>query len=213
MEKLRFKTIESAEEMDHYLGKVENYSGVRLTRSYASQGRIVGAYLGNKLVAGYMLITTPQFRSFLFVPDSVKGQDKFCRRDQFDMMEVNGLWIGPALKTPKLQIKVWLKLVRDIFLCRKNFVLLMRDARNKNMERFMGMANPKKIYEGSPFVMAGERTHSQIEVSYTTRWNIILNVHKYIFELLRRQKRANLAARERESAKVVKVKQSNIELA
>lgn len=213
MEKLIFRTIESNEEMDQYLSKVENYSGVRLSTSYASQGKVVGAFLNDKLVAGYMLITSPAFRSFLFVPDHIKTTNQFCEQDQYDMMEVNGLWIGPALKTPKLQIKVWLKLVRDIFRCRKNFVLLMRNARNKNMERFMGMANPVKIYQGSPFVMAGEKTHSQIEVSYTTRWKIILNVHKYIFELLQRQRRAAATAKERESAKVVKVKQANIELA
>jgi len=189
MEKLKIKESTSAEEMKLVFDRVEDYSGVRLTEAYASQGKIVGFFLHNRLTACYMLITKPNFRSLLFVPDGTKKSSNFFENDPYEMMEVNGLWIGPSLKTPELQIRVWMELIKDIFMSRKKYVLLMRDKRNKSMERFMNMALPNNLYEGSPQPMSGEQTHDEIQVSFTTRWKIVLNIHKYLWELRNRKKR------------------------
>lgn len=197
MEKLAFKTIETEDGMNLFLDKFQNYVGVRLPLVYARNSKIVGVFLKDKLVGGYMLVTKPGFRSLMFVPDSIKTSHNFFKHDAYEMMEVNGLWISPALKDPRQQMKVWFKLVRDIFACRKNYVLLLRDARNKIMERLLGMANPVALYEGAPFVTAGSTTHEKIQVSYTTRWSIILNSHKYWLELKNRQKRAEEFAKQR----------------
>ena len=132
----------------------------------------------------------------LFVPDEVKRTNKFFKEDSFDMLEVNGLWISPALKTPYLQICVWARLIKDIFLSKRKFVLLMRSKRNKSMEKFLGMANPVLLYEGAPLPMAGEKTHELIQVSQTTRWNIVLNIPKYAMEFYRRLKRAEQFSRQ-----------------
>lgn len=204
MEKITFKTIESVSDTALYLDKVENYTGVRLPLLYANNSKIVGVFLHDKLVAGYMLVTNPNFRSLRFVPDSIKQKESFFLKDQYEMMEVNGLWIGPTLKKPSLQMKVWINMVKDIFLCRKKYVLLMRDIRNKNMERFMSMANPTHLYEGSPLLMAGENTHNEIQVSYATRWNIVLNAHKYWLELRNRQRRAEQFEKQRDYARALK---------
>jgi len=211
MEKLAFKTLNTNKEIELFLNKVKNYSGVKLPHEYASKSKIVGVYSSDKMVAGYMLVTHPAFRSLLFVPDSTKATHRFFRNEQFEMMEVNGLWIGPALKTPASQIRVWLHLVVDIFSSRKNYVLLMRDARNKSMDRFMSMATPKELYEGNPTLISGNHTHNSIQVSYTTRWKIILNFHKYLFEFLRRKKRATSFARTRAAS--IHQQSSEIELA
>lgn len=189
MEKLVFKPLTTKAQIDSYLDKVEHYSGVRLPYSYASNCNIVGVFLQDRLAAGYMLVTKPTFRSLMFVPDSVKKEHIFFNNDDFEMMEINGLWIGPALKTPNLQLRVWSRLILDIFKSRKKFILLMRNSRNKNMERFMGMADPESLYQGKPSLMVGENTHDEIEVSVTTRWKIILNSHKYIQEFMQRNKR------------------------
>lgn len=206
MEKLEFRQLKSPADRDEYLDKVEYFSGVRLSTTYADQSKIVGAFYKNRLVAGYMLVTKPNYRSLLFVPDSIKSSDAFFRNDSFEMMEVNGLWIGPSLKTPRLQMRVWMQLIKDIFICKKHFVLLMRDARNKTMEKFMGMANPVNLYTGPSQQMAGDKTHNEIEVSVTTRWKIILNMHKYSLELLRRQRKALANSKYRESNQSVKVR-------
>ncbi len=190
MDKLIFKTLVSNDEIDLVLNKVERYSGVRLPIVYAKNSKIVGVFLHNNLVACYMLVTRPGFRSIMFLPDNIRSSVELSSIDEFEMMEVNGLWIGPALKTPILQIRVWLQLVKDIFMCKKRFVLLMRDSRNSCMERFFDMANPRKLYSGQPFQSAENSTHASIEVSYTTRWKIVLNIHKYLRELADRQKRA-----------------------
>ena len=87
----------------------------------------------------------------------------------------------------------------------------MHDSRNKNMERFLDMANPEKLYAGSPLPMAGESTHRKIQVSYTTRWSIVLNIPKYLLELRRRQLRAGQFDRER--AYTLALKNTNAELA
>lgn len=197
MEKLKIKTITAEEDLNLVLDRIEGYSGIRLSESYAKQAKVVGFFLQNRLAACYMVVTKPGFRSLLFVPDSQKRTHEFFKNEQFEMMEVNGLWIGPALKTPELQIRVWLELIKDIFFSRKKYILLMRDKRNKNMERFMKMAYPKNLYEGSPQLMAGETTHSEIQVSYTTRWKIVLNTHKYLLELRNRQRRAEQFAKQR----------------
>lgn len=197
MEKLIFKPITNDIDTALFLDKVENYSGVRLPMQYARNSKIVGAFLHEKLVAGYMLVTQPEFRSLMFVPDESKRDLNFFDKDPYEMMEVNGLWIGPSLKTPGLQVKVWMNLIKELFLCRKKYVLLMRDVRNTSMERFLNMANPETLFAGAPLVMAGERTHSEIHVSFTTRWKIVLNAHKYFLELRSRRQRAKISARQR----------------
>ena len=211
MEKLKFKTITNQKDTEAVLEKIESNLGVRLPLSYATNSKIVGIFLRGKLSACYMLVTKPGFRSLLFVPDETKRNSKFFKNDEFEMMEVNGLWIGPALKSPSMQLKVWAHLIKDIFMSRKRFVVLMQNSNNKCMERFMSMANTTCIYEGEPFVMAREKTHNTIRVSFATRWSIVLNAPKYLNELFQRRQRArNFSTKQ---SYVRSLKQSNSEFA
>jgi hypothetical protein len=190
MRKLEFRTITDKDGIENVLNIVERYSGVRLPLDYAKRNKVVGAFSQNKLVATYMVVTQPNFRSLMFVPsDNWKNTD-LSVTDDYDMMEINGLWISPALKTPLLQARIWAHLIKDIFMSKKKYVLLMRDSRNKIMERFLNMANPTTLYDGPPMLMAGATSHERIQVSYTTRWQIVLNSHKYIGEISNRMKRA-----------------------
>ena len=209
MDKLIFRTLTSDTEINLVLEKTERYSGVRLPAEYVSKSKVVGVFLHDQLAACYMLVTKPNFRSLMFVPDSTKKTCEFFVEDQYEMMEVNGLWIGPSLKKPVLQVKVWMHLISDIFQSRKKYVLLMRDSRTKSMEKFINMANPISLYEGESISMAGEITHDEIQVSYTTRWKIMLNVHKYIIELWHRNKRADSYAKQRILVRSLKHSEAN----
>lgn len=204
MEKLDFRTINDEVTRKTVISKIHHYSGVMLPESYLEQGKTVGVFLHNQLVAGYILVTRPKFRSLLFVPDKTKSESHFLSENQYDCIEINGLWISPALKKPMLQMKVWFRLVWDIFSCKKQYVLLMRNLNNKSMARFMTMANPVDIYSGEPFVMAGQTTHERIQVSYTTRWKLITNSYKYFLELLRRNSKANNFSRQSGVVKYLK---------
>jgi hypothetical protein len=191
MNKLTFKVLSEKKDIETVLLKTENYSGVKLPYSYAAQNKVVGVFLQEQLVAGYILVTKPEFRCLMFVPSEAMATSKLASTDSYDMMEVNGLWIGPKLKTPMMQAKVWAHLIKDIFLSKKKYVLLMRDSRNRNMARFFGMANPIAIYDGPPLLMAGDNSHKNIQVSFTTRWSIVLNSYKYAAEIRNRMKRAD----------------------
>ena len=139
-----------------------------------------------------MLVTEPEFRSISFIPDEIKKTNPFFNEDQYNMVEINGLWISPSLKTPMLQVSVWGHLIKDIFLCKKKHVLLMRNSKTKSMERFLNMVNPEILYEGEPNQMSGQKTHQMIEISHSTRWSIILNTPKYIQEFYQRKRRSAL---------------------
>lgn len=197
MEKLIFKSAVSEEEIDEVLEKIEGYSSVKLPLEYAKNGKIVGAFLQDKLVACYMLITKPSFRSKLFVPDAVKSSHEFFKKDEYEMMEVNGLWIGPSLKKPSMQVRVWFEMVKDIFLAKKKYVLLMQNSNNRCMKKYLSMANPTVLYKGQPQLMPGERTHKTIEVSFTTRWSIVINCYKYLAEFRNRQRRVSKSRKEK----------------
>lgn len=204
MEKLEYKIITTKKETELVLDKFENHSGIRLPLDYADKSKIVGVFLQSRLVASYMLVSKPYFRSLLFVPNEIIKRNAFFKIGSYEMMEVNGLWIGPALKKPSTQLRVWMHLVRDIFASRKRYVLLMQNSRNKNMERYMNMAKLTNIYKGSPSVKSGEQTHDSITVSFTTRWSIVLNAHKYLLELRRRQQRAKKFAKKQEHVRALK---------
>ena len=210
MDKLDFRTIVDEKTKKKVVEKIHSYTGVMLPESYVNQSRIVGVFLHDQMVAGYMLVTRPGFRSLLFVPDRTKQENELLSNSHSEFMEVNGLWISPALKKPSLQMRVWFNLVWDIFSCGKKYVLLMRNLNNKSMERFMAMSNPTSIYEGEPFVMAGQETHERIEVSYTTRWSLIANSYKYIAELARRNRKATNFARQNGVVKSLKGTYSNL---
>lgn len=189
MENLKFKVVESESEVKSFVDKVEIHTGVRLPMQYANQSTIKGAYLDDKLVAGYMVVTKPDFRSLMFVPDEVKNSHEFFKNDQYEMMEINGLWLGPAIKTPKMQFAVWIRLILDVFKSKKQFLLLMSNARNKNIKKLHNMSKPNFIYTGPAQMMAGNTSHSEIRVGYTTRWNALLNIPKYWLEIKQREKR------------------------
>jgi UDP-N-acetylglucosamine pyrophosphorylase len=77
MEAIKFRVIESETEIEKYIEKIESQTGVRLPPLYVHSSKIVGGFLQNKLVAGYMLVTKPSFRSLLLVHDSIKAAHSF----------------------------------------------------------------------------------------------------------------------------------------
>lgn len=191
MEAITFRTLTDEKDINEYLQRFEGYVRVKLPYDYTRRGRIVAAYRAGKMVAGYMLVTKPDYRSLMFVPDEVREQHEFFRNDPYEMMEVNGLWIGAGLRRASDQFRVWLHMLRDVFLCRKKYVLLMADMRNANIGRIHGMMGSKEIYQGEPMVMAGSKTHAQIRVGYTTRWSLIRHIPKYFAEYRTRAGKAS----------------------
>lgn len=190
MNNLKFRTITDEATLELFLEKFENFTGVRLPLDYVKRSKVVGVFLHEKLSAGYILVTKPAYRSLGFIPSQWKAENTFFSNDEYEMMEVNGLWIGPTLRTPQEQFRVWLKLVIDIFMCKKNYLLLMCDARNENIKFLHSLTKPEFLYEGEPFVMAGERSAPKIRVSYTTRWRMISGIPSYISQLKSREKRS-----------------------
>ena len=201
MSNIEFREITSTEETNLFLDKFENYTGVRLPVDYAKKSKIVGVFAHGKLSAGYMLVTKPGFRSTMFVPDAIKAQSPFFENDEYDMMEVNGLWIGPAIRTPQLQFKVWLRMIMDVFMSKKKFLLLMCDTRNENIKKLHNLTNPNFIYEGSPNTMSGENSVASIRVAYTTRWKMLMGIPLYIKQLKLREKRVVAATARRTLAR------------
>ncbi|MEX0618682.1 MAG: hypothetical protein WDZ76_12310 [Pseudohongiellaceae bacterium] len=204
MEKLDFRTIEKEEEISSYLKKYESYVGSKLPLEYVKNSRVVGVFLHEQLVGGYMLVTKPGFRSVLFVPDAVKKEHEFFKNDDYEMMEVNGVWVGPALKTAKQNFTLWINLIKDMFMSKKKYVLLMGDARNKTIAHLHSLTNPEKLYEGAPTLTGGDTSHANIRVSYTTRWNILLNVPRYWLEYKARERKLRRKVKNRTFARTIK---------
>jgi len=198
METIKFKTLSKESEIDMYLSKFEGFVGVRLPYDYSMRSTIVGAFKDGDMIGGYMLVTKPQFRSLMFVPDQVKQEGRFFKNDQYEMMEVNGVWISAAVKSASDQYRFWMKMIVDIFMARKKFILLMADLRNANVRNIHSMTNPELLYEGPPMLMAGTRSHSTVRVSYTTRWQMILNMPRYFMEYRNRERRSTKRLKERE---------------
>jgi len=197
MEALQFRTITNENEIDYFLTRFESYVGVKLPYDYAQRSTFVAGFKGNEMVAGYMLVTKPEFRSLVFVPDSVKKEHEFFKNDAYDMMEINGLWMSASLKTAAEQFSVWLNLVIEAFKCRKQYVLLMANQRNINIRHIHSMTGAKDIYEDEPMLMAGDKSHSIIRVSYTSRWSLLLNVPRYWLEFKSRERRFNRRLKQR----------------
>lgn len=189
MADLKFRELSSKDEIEAFLDKFEHFTNVRLPTSYALNSTVVGVFLHGRLSAGYMLVTKPSFRSKMFIPDSTKASHPFFQNDEYEMMEVNGLWIGAAIKTPQTQFKIWLRMVFDIFMAKKKYLLLMCDSRNTNIKKLHSLTNPTFLYEGAPNEMAGEQSVQKIRVSVTTRWKMLLGIPKYIKQLKLREKR------------------------
>lgn len=201
MSTIKFKTITDEATLGVFLDKFENFTGVRLPLDYAKKSKVVGVFLHDKLSAGYMLVTKPKFRSVAFIPQEIRASNKFFENDEYEMMEVNGLWIGPSLRTPKDQFRVWLKLVLDIFMSKKNYLLLMCDARNENIRQLHSLTKPKFLYEGEPFIMAGEKSAANIRVSYTTRWKTISGIPSYLSQFRSRERRSAASQNRRQLAR------------
>ena len=188
---LVFKELRSAREVEAFLDRVENYTSVRLPDSYVAKSRIIGVYQGAKLVSGYMLITKPEFRSIEFLPDQVREEHNVLQKELNEFVEVNGMWIGPGVKSPREQFNIWLMLMRDVLLCRKKYLLLMSDKRNLTIKRIHSLTNPTILYEGPPRLFDGAESHKEIRVGYTTRLSVMENLPLYINEYKIREARAS----------------------
>ena len=92
-----------------------------------------------------MLVTRPEFRTLMFVPDSCKNTHDFFNNSPYEMMEVNALWVGPAIKTVPMQLRFWTQLVLDIFLCRKRYLLLMSNPKNKAIQSIHRMTSQTSL--------------------------------------------------------------------
>ena len=192
MDKLAFKIITNEVSINFFLDKFESYVGVRLPLEYAVRNEVVGIFLHGKLVGGYILVTKPDFRSLLFIPDSIRTESQLFENDLYEMMEVNGLWIGPQIKDSRMQFTIWMQLMLDLLVAKKHYVLLMCNAQNKNIEHIHNLTRPTKLYEGLPFPLPGDKSHDLIRVSYTTRWRVLCNLPSYLMEHRSRKYRSNI---------------------
>ena len=202
MAKITFRTLTRASDLDTFVSMTEHHSGVRLPLSYAKQARVQGAFVNGHLAGGYMLVTRPEFRTLMFVPDSCKRTHEFFTNSPYEMMEVNALWVGPAFKTVQMQLRFWTQLVLDIFFSRKRYLLLMSNPKNKVIQNIHKMTGPTLLYQGAPQLAGGQESHQEIRVGYTTRWNLLLNYPLYLREAMARKKRVRetLSARRNQKA-------------
>lgn len=193
MEKLAFREIETRVETELFIEKFQVSAGVRLPLDYVENSQTIGVFLHDKMVAGYMIVTRPGYRSLMFVPDEVKNSNDFFENNQNDMLEVNGLWIGPSIKTPKQQFRIWFHMARNVITSRKKYVLLMSNSKNKNIQSLHGLIKSVPVYEGSPNLMIGDESHETIKVGYTTPWDCFACIPKYwVAVVANRQRRLRL---------------------
>lgn len=115
----------------------------------------------------------------MFVPDKLKREHAFFRNSEYEMIEINALWLGPRFKTPQMQLRFWTSLIMNIFFCRKKYLLLLSNTKNKTI-----------LYEGPPQLAGAQFTHQSIRVGYTTRWSILLHFPRYIREICDRKRRS-----------------------
>lgn len=193
MEKLAFREIETKTETELFIEKFYATGRVRLPFDYVNNSKIIGIFLHDKMVAGYMIVTKPGFRSLMFVPDQVKKSNDFFKNDQNDMLEINGLWIGPSIKSPKQQFKIWLHIATRVITSRKKYLLLMSNSKNKNIQFLHSLIKPVPVYEGAPNLMAGDKTHETIKVGYAKPWNCFACIPQYWVAVVKnRQRRLRL---------------------
>lgn len=85
----------------------------------------------------------------------------------------------------------------DVFFTKKKYVLLMANLRNGNVKNIHSLTNPELLYEGPPMLMAGSASHSTIRVSFTTRWQMVMNIPRYWMEYKNREKRSSKRLKQR----------------
>ena len=204
MDAIQFRTLTNDADIEKFLCKFESYVRVKLPYDYTSRSRVVAGFKGEEMVAGYMLVTKPDFRSLMFLPDDVKQNHEFFKNDQYEMMEVNGFWIGASVKTAADRFQVWMNLFWDTFKSKKEYILMMTDLRNENTKHLYSLTGDTVLYEGPTMVMAGAKTHAGIRLSVTKRWQLLLNIPKYFMEYKSREKRFNKRIKEREFARMAK---------
>jgi hypothetical protein len=189
MAKLNFRKISEPYEIENFFTLATHHSGVRLPSAYAERATIYGAFIGDHLAGGYMLVTKPDYRTLMFVPDHYKREHAFFGNSAYEMMEINALWLGTRIKTPQMQLRFWTNLILTVFFCRKKYLLLLSNTKNKTILRLVQMANPTILYEGPPQLAGGQSTHQSIRVGYTTRWSILLHFPRYLKEIADRKRR------------------------
>ncbi|HET9236689.1 MAG TPA: hypothetical protein VFO10_05540 [Oligoflexus sp.] len=190
MSRLQFRTLSEVADIDAFLEQFKHYVNVKLPESYARNGSVVGAYNGQELIGGYMLITHGPFRAFAFVPDEVKdGLDIIKNASGSDFVEVNGFWVKESYRGSAKSAEIWLEIRRNVLASKASHLLLFYNSKAKGLaQMYQDFMKPATIYQGPPAVQQGAATaHAEITVGMVSRLNMRMALYRGLGSVIARK--------------------------
>ena len=152
-----------------YIEAVDATIGVRLPRAYLAQGRSTGLTQRQRLVGGFTVITEAPFRSLLQLPARSRSTlEATLLRLGGRVVEANGLFLLPQVRTPSTIVCFWRGLVEALKRADATFVLFSYSASSQKLARFYAPVRPISLYCGPVGVIEGMRAPDVERVCLTT---------------------------------------------
>lgn len=152
-----------------YIDAVEATIGVRLPRAYLAQGRSIGLTQHERLLGGFTVITEAPFRSLLQMPERPRGiiEASLLRLGR-RVVEANGLFLRPQVRTPSTIVCFWRGLVDELRRVDATYVLFSYSASSKKLARFYAPVRPLSLYCGPVRAIVGMSAPDVERVCLTT---------------------------------------------
>lgn len=165
---LRFRELESAEEILASRDGFARFVGVDLPMAYLNQGKSFGVFDGEQMVGGFSLIFGPDFRGYALTPSRVRAENPFFREvPTSDVVEVNCLWLSPEIRNRGDSARFWLQVCREILASGRRYLLIFYNADIRFFERMYATSRPVKLWQGVPESNGCHTSHQNIFIGYT----------------------------------------------
>jgi hypothetical protein len=190
MSRLQFRALTKDADIDGFLEHFKRYVNIKLPESYARSGTVVGAFDGDDMIGGYMLVARGPYRALAFVPDEVKEQVSILKNaSSTDFIEVNGFWVKENYRGSAKSAEIWLDIRRNVLATKASHLLLFYNAKAKGLgQMYQDYMKPETIYRGAPASNQGVTTaHAEITVGMVSRLNMRLAFYRALGKIMARK--------------------------
>ena len=136
-------------DLKEYIEKASKILGIDYPMEYLKQGVIRVFKDGEGIIrGGYTLVLKPPFRTLNSLPDNEISEKILEDLKQYDLFEINGLWLDRNIKSGIPSCQFWYRVSRDIASQDKDYLLYSFELAKKRLAKMYDLSKPIVLYRG-----------------------------------------------------------------
>ena len=150
---LRIERVKAIEALREYRRRTRLMVDVNLPMEYLLRSKVFGFYdEDNSLIGGFLIVMAGDLRSLTQLPAKGLIPDHV---DEWDIGEVNGLWLAPTVRKKSISIKFWLHVAKEVIFSGKKHFIYTYTSKKKHLGDIYSNVKPITLFEGETEILPG----------------------------------------------------------